>query len=123
MSTASTTAGASRMSGSIGRSSSLPAMSSLVAGGARLRCRGTAGDALTQALEDDVQHGNDEDAKEGGGNHAAEHRRADGATAGGAGACGDDQGQEAEDEGEARHRHRAEAQPRALDGRVEDVLA
>ena len=41
--------------------------------------------------------------------HAAEHRRADRAPAGRAGADGDHERQQAEDEGEARHHHRAES--------------
>ncbi len=78
---------------------------------------------LPHPLEHHVQHRDDEDAEYGGREHAAEHGACHGAAAGGAGAFGDHQRQQAQDEGEAGHDHRPEAQPRALDRRVEELAA
>src|SRR5437763_14198792 len=76
----------------------------LVAGRRLGRARGlrrlAAADTLAQPLEDDVEHRNDEDAERRGGEHAAEDRRADRASAGRPGAGRNPERQEPEDEGE-----------------------
>src|SRR3954466_13710169 len=62
---------------------------------------------LAQPPEDDVEHRDPHHPAAGGGQHAGEHRRADGPAAQSTGALGDDERQEAEDEGEAPPYNRA----------------
>src|SRR5262249_8843199 len=78
---------------------------------------------VPQALRRDVEQRNDENAEQRGGEHAAEHRRADRLAGYRAGAAGDDQREKAEYESEARHHHPTESQIRPLDGGSLDVLA
>ncbi len=46
---------------------------------------------MSEPLGDDEKKGNEENAEDGGADHAAEYRRADGVTGRGARAMGDDQ--------------------------------
>ena len=77
---------------------------------------------LPDSLHQHEEHRDEEDRQAGGGQHAGHHHGPQDLARGGARAAGDPERHAAEDEGERRHQDRPQAQPRALERGVDEVL-
>ena len=70
-----------------------------------------------------VEHRDQEGRDEGGGQHAADHARADRVSAGGTSACRDRERHHAQNEGQRRHHDRAEAQASGINRSLDCACA
>src|SRR3984957_5569300 len=79
--------------------------------------------SLAQPLRRDEQERNDENPENGGRNHAAEYRRADGMTRSGPCPMRNNQRKKSKDECETRHHHRTESEGGSVDRSLVDILS
>jgi len=76
--------------------------------------------SFRQSLDENEQRGNQEDSEHRCRQHSRDNRRAHDPPRGRAGAFGDPKRNAAEDERKRSHQNRPQAQPRSLEGRVDD---